>query len=190
MYSYLIPRLLAGIDVRVATEDRNPGGANAMEAMGFMVGIVCMALDVLKAFVPVFVAVSLLGMTGGQLVPVLVAPVLGHAFTPFLSFKGGKAVAASFGALLGVAFISKAVVILIITMLVFKFIIIITPDSTKVITAFAAAALAVLALEPLKEIKIAMGLISAVVCLKHMLNPNKSQLGMSLGPFAIKLGKK
>ena len=35
---------------------------------------------------------------GWPLVPVMLAPILGHAFSPFLRFRGGKAVASTFGA--------------------------------------------------------------------------------------------
>jgi glycerol-3-phosphate acyltransferase PlsY len=34
---------------------------------------------------------------GWGIVPVAVAPILGHAFSPFVGFKGGKAIAVSFG---------------------------------------------------------------------------------------------
>ena len=37
------------------------------------------------------------GVSSWALVPVALAPVLGHAFSPFLRGRGGKAVAASFG---------------------------------------------------------------------------------------------
>ncbi len=37
------------------------------------------------------------GIDGWGLVPVALAPVLGHAFSPFLRFRGGKAIAVTFG---------------------------------------------------------------------------------------------
>lgn len=37
------------------------------------------------------------GIDGWGLVPVALAPVLGHAFSPFLRFRGGKAIATTFG---------------------------------------------------------------------------------------------
>ena len=37
------------------------------------------------------------GLTGWMLVPVALAPVVGHAFSPFLRFRGGKALAVTFG---------------------------------------------------------------------------------------------
>lgn len=101
MYSYLIPRLICGRDVRSAASDRNPGASNAGLTCGRGIGILCGALDVLKAFLPVFIACWLDIVDGWALVPVAVAPVLGHAFPPMLHFRGGKAITAAYGALLG-----------------------------------------------------------------------------------------
>jgi len=197
MYSYIIPKLTRHIDIRRTSEDENPGGANAGAAAGKPVGAVCIALDVLKAFAPVFVSVTVLGMSGYYLVPVIVAPVLGHAFSPFFWFKGGKAVASSFGSLLGVVTISKALAVLVAVMIVVNFLIIIKPDSARVITAFCLACAAVFSTEPLFIIKIAMLIISMTVCLKHIINPNKGAFSVSVGPFGLcidhrelKLGRK
>ena len=46
---------------------------------------------------PVSLAKSEFGFAGWGLVLVALSPVLGHAFSPFLNFRGGKAVAATFG---------------------------------------------------------------------------------------------
>ena len=41
------------------------------------------------------------GWQGWEVIPIAVAPVLGHAFSPFLQGKGGKAIAAAFGVWIG-----------------------------------------------------------------------------------------
>ncbi len=185
MYSYIVPKLLQKIDIRELSEDGNPGSMNAINAAGTATGLVCLALDVLKAFVPVFVSVAMLGVSGGYLIPVVAAPVLGHAFSPFLRFRGGKAVAASFGALLGIMPVSSGVLILAFMMIVFKFIIIITPDSSKVIAAYVLSSVAFIAMEPLMEIRIAALVISFIVCCKHCANPNKEKLSVRIGRLRI-----
>lgn len=101
MYSYLIPRLICGRDVRDSASDHNPGATNAGLTCGPAVGILCGVLDVSKAFLPVFAAGCAGLMEGWTAVPVAIAPVLGHAFSPMLHFSGGKAIATVFGALLG-----------------------------------------------------------------------------------------
>ena len=185
MYSYIIPKLIRHVDIREVSGDENPGSANAGAAVGQPIGAVCMFLDVWKAFAPVFVSVMFLGISGYYLIPIIVAPVLGHAFSPFLWFKGGKAVSVSFGSLLGIVGISRALAILVIVMIVFNFIIVIKPDSARVILAFFLSGAAELAIEPLLGIKIAVLVISLTVCYKHFMNPNKGSLSVNIGPFGI-----
>ena len=88
-FSVLLARLYAGADIsRVG--DGNPGAANAWRAGGWRVGALAMALDFLKGAVPVAAARFLGGARDWELVPIALAPVLGHAFSPFLSGRGGK----------------------------------------------------------------------------------------------------
>jgi len=55
------------------------------------------ALDFMKGYLPLLLLVNNGAVQGYGLVPVAAAPVLGHAFSPFLKFKGGKAIAVTFG---------------------------------------------------------------------------------------------
>ncbi len=59
--------------------------------------ILAVILEILKGFLPVYLA-RRSGLIEWQLVPVALAPILGHATQPFLGFCGGKALAASGGA--------------------------------------------------------------------------------------------
>ncbi len=86
----------AGKDVRLQG-DGNPGAVNAFRAGGWRLGVPVLLLDFLKGAVPVALARYVLGVTGFWLVPVALAPVAGHAFSPWLGFRGGKAVAVTFG---------------------------------------------------------------------------------------------
>lgn len=95
-FSVWLPRLVLRADVR-HFGDGNPGGANAWRAGGWRVGLPALLLDYLKGAVPVSLAHYVVGLTGWMLVPVALAPILGHAFSPFLSFRGGKALAVTFG---------------------------------------------------------------------------------------------
>jgi glycerol-3-phosphate acyltransferase PlsY len=100
MFSHWLVRL-RGADVR-RVGDGNPGPANAFKAGGVGVGIAALWLDFLKGAVPVAVARWGLHIDGWWLVPVIVAPVIGHAFSPFLGFKGGKAVDVTVGVWCGI----------------------------------------------------------------------------------------
>ena len=95
MFSVWLTRL-RGRDVR-AVGDGNPGAFNAFVAGGPIVGTASLLLDFLKGALPVAAAHFMFGANGWWLVPVLLAPVLGHAFPVFERFRGGKAVAVTFG---------------------------------------------------------------------------------------------
>lgn len=95
-FSYWLGRLVLRTDIR-SYGDGNPGAVNAWRAGSWRVGLPAMLLDYLKGAVPVSLAHLAFGISGWGLIPVALAPVLGHAFSPFLRFRGGKAVAATFG---------------------------------------------------------------------------------------------
>jgi glycerol-3-phosphate acyltransferase PlsY len=95
-FSLWLGHLFLRADVR-RYGDGNPGAMNAWRAGGWRVGLLALCLDYLKGAVPVGLAHFSLGVSGWGLVAVALAPVLGHAFSPFLRFRGGKALAATFG---------------------------------------------------------------------------------------------
>ena len=118
LFSYLIPKVLFNKDVRDFNEDKNPGAANAFKACGLLIGLLCVVLDVIKAAVPVKLAITVGGLDGMALIPAAIAPVLGHAFPPYFRVHGGKAIAASFGSMLGLFPDYKAIVLWVAAILV------------------------------------------------------------------------
>jgi glycerol-3-phosphate acyltransferase PlsY len=95
-FSVWLGRLVARADIR-RYADGNPGAANAWRAGGWRAGLPALLLDYLKGAAPVALARFGAGIDGWPLVPIALAPVLGHAFSPFLRFRGGKALAVTFG---------------------------------------------------------------------------------------------
>lgn len=98
-----------GIDIR-AVGSKNIGATNVLRSVGKPWGIATFILDALKGFVPAFVfpdlgngwgadfqTMELARLAGGA------AAIIGHNFPIYLGFKGGKGVATSAGALLGIA---------------------------------------------------------------------------------------
>jgi glycerol-3-phosphate acyltransferase PlsY len=77
--------------------DNNPGAANVWRAGGPALGLLAVLLDFLKGAIPVGLANFVFGVEGVALVAVAIAPIAGHAFSPFLGFRGGKALAVTFG---------------------------------------------------------------------------------------------
>ncbi|MCK4232557.1 glycerol-3-phosphate acyltransferase [candidate division WOR-3 bacterium] len=101
MFSVWMGKLLLKKDVR-AYGDANPGAANVWKAGGWKIGLPAGILELWKGAVPVGLAHWAFGIEGWYLVPVALAPILGHAFSPFLGFKGGKAVAVTLGVWTGI----------------------------------------------------------------------------------------
>ncbi|MBC7221129.1 glycerol-3-phosphate acyltransferase [Candidatus Bipolaricaulota bacterium] len=95
-FSVWLGRIGARDDIR-RHGDGNPGAANAWRAGGWRIGLFSLVLDVTKAALPVALARTLGDLWGWGLLPVAIAPLLGHAFSPWLGFRGGKAVASTFG---------------------------------------------------------------------------------------------
>jgi acyl phosphate:glycerol-3-phosphate acyltransferase len=94
-FSLLLGKCFAKKDIRTVG-DGNPGGTNALKAGGLRVGVPAILLDIAKGFAPVYLAQKY-GVIDWRLIPVALAPVLGHAFSPFLRFRGGKALGATGG---------------------------------------------------------------------------------------------
>lgn len=99
-----------GVDI-LKEGSGNPGATNVGRVLGRRFGIACFALDACKGAAPVLLSgwlAGLLGRDAGQMastaawgwMAVAVAAILGHCFSPFLRFRGGKGVATGFGAVL------------------------------------------------------------------------------------------
>lgn len=103
---------LKGIDIR-NEGSKNTGATNVFRVMGAKFGILVLILDALKGFIPLFIAEKF-GVTGNSLVLIGIIAVIGHTFSPFLNFKGGKGVATSLG-----IFLYLAPIPMLITLLMF-----------------------------------------------------------------------
>jgi glycerol-3-phosphate acyltransferase PlsY len=97
--------------------DGNPGATNVIRAGSKAVGLLVLTLDISKAAAPVGLAYHNLGIRGIPMVLIAVAPVLGHAFSPFLGFHGGKALATALGVWIGLTIWKASLVGVLGTML-------------------------------------------------------------------------
>src|SRR5439155_25873340 len=105
-FGYLAGQI-AGIDVR-KTGSGNIGATNVVRVLGKRYGYPVFALDVLKGFGAVKIAMLVAPAgrspewSSPEIVGILAAmsSILGHLYPPWLKFKGGKGVATSAGALL------------------------------------------------------------------------------------------
>jgi len=99
-FSVWLVKILLGRDVR-HFGDGNPGAANAFKTGNKLVGLLALMLDVSKAAVPVGFAYFNLGFRGVPMFLIAMAPILGHVFSPFLGFRGGKAISTALGVWIG-----------------------------------------------------------------------------------------
>jgi len=95
-FSLLVGWLATRRDIR-AYGDHNPGATNVLRASNWRWFALALLLDYLKGALPVGIPYLLLNIQDWRIVPVAFAPLLGHAFSPWLRGKGGKAVATTFG---------------------------------------------------------------------------------------------
>jgi glycerol-3-phosphate acyltransferase PlsY len=117
-FSLLIGRWAAAIDIR-QVGDHNPGATNVLHAAGVVWFIPALLLDYLKGAIPVGLAYFFAGVDGWQIIPVALAPILGHAFSPWLGFRGGKAVATTFGVWTGLTVGTGPIILGILLVLMF-----------------------------------------------------------------------
>lgn len=106
-FGFLIARA-HGIDIRTVGSG-NIGATNVLRAVGKFWGILTLVLDALKGLLPTLVfpilARTAFDLDDGSIMRVVCGctAVLGHNFPVYLKFKGGKGVATTAGALIGIA---------------------------------------------------------------------------------------
>ena len=100
-FSWIFSKIGAKRDLR-SIGDGNPGAWNAFRAGGARTGVPSLLLDVAKGALPAALAFWVFSLSGFVLAMAMLAPVLGHAFSPWLRFRGGKAIATTFGVWAGV----------------------------------------------------------------------------------------
>lgn len=97
-FGYLISKSLYNVDIRTKGSG-NIGATNVIRTLGVLPGIVVLVTDILKGALPVIIGRSM-GMPREIFLLAGAISVLGHCFSPFLGFKGGKGVSSTFGMML------------------------------------------------------------------------------------------
>jgi glycerol-3-phosphate acyltransferase PlsY len=121
-FGLLLVKLAGKGDVR-AHGSGNIGATNVSRVGGKGLGILTLLLDIAKGFLPVFLA-KRLGFDDPALSLLALAAVLGHMFTPWLKFRGGKGVATALGVALAfrAAMVLPALGVFIVLLLVFRYV--------------------------------------------------------------------
>ena len=104
MASYIVTKWVMGFDIREHGTG-NAGGSNSFMIMGWKNGLIVGVVDVLKAFLAVYIVrilysdhseISMLMVIAGSMA------VIGHIFPFFMKFRGGKGMACFMGMCLGI----------------------------------------------------------------------------------------
>jgi glycerol-3-phosphate acyltransferase PlsY len=118
--SIIISKLIHGIDIRQHGSG-NAGGTNVIRVVGWKVGVLVIAIDILKGYVATLVVTKLMygpmpfnNRTPFEDITVIrmiagCSAILGHIWTAFGNFRGGKGIATAGGVLVALAPIELAV---------------------------------------------------------------------------------
>lgn len=109
----ILGKLTHGIDIREHGSG-NLGATNAFRVLGKKLGILVLVLDVLKGLLPVFVLSHFVDSNPTERVELLIgiSAIVGHVFSLFVNFHGGKGVATALGVFLAIA--TKSTLILLV----------------------------------------------------------------------------
>ncbi|MCL2064708.1 MAG: glycerol-3-phosphate 1-O-acyltransferase PlsY [Candidatus Cloacimonetes bacterium] len=127
-FAFIYGKVFKKIDIRQHGSG-NVGATNVLRVFGTKAGLIVLFLDIFKGFFPVCImlmliplwSISIVGEGGYEWLPVLVGifAILGHTFSMFLSFKGGKGVATSAGVFLALCPLNFLGAILFFMLVVF-----------------------------------------------------------------------
>ena len=115
-FGYIIGRFFYRTDLRKSGSG-NIGAMNALRTLGKGGAIAVLLLDALKGAIPVIAAFAIFGHTATELAQLVASfgatfAVLGHCFSPWLGWRGGKGVATAFGAIFAMSWPAGLVVVL------------------------------------------------------------------------------
>ncbi|MDI6767328.1 MAG: glycerol-3-phosphate 1-O-acyltransferase PlsY [Bacteroidota bacterium] len=118
--SIIVTKLVKGVDIRKYGSG-NAGGTNVIRVLGWKIGVLVIAIDIFKGYVAAMVVTRLMygqipfdNVTPFEDITVIriiagTAAILGHIWTAFGGFRGGKGIATAGGVLLGLATIEVLV---------------------------------------------------------------------------------
>jgi len=114
----LLAKAFGGVDIRSAGSG-NIGATNVYRTMGRKVGLLTLLGDCMKGVIPVVAAKSL-GLPVAWVALVGLSAFLGHVYTIFLGFKGGKGVATALGVFLAASPWAVLAVLVIFSLVLYK----------------------------------------------------------------------
>ena len=122
-FGMLISRKIAGVDISQEGSG-NIGATNVSRILGLKYGIATLALDSIKGFIPVYIASSLFSQNSALACLTGISALVGHMFSIFIKFRGGKGIATGLGIFLALSPYNTLIcmILFIITVFVWDFI--------------------------------------------------------------------
>lgn len=165
-FGYIAAKRLKGIDI-TRHGSGNIGATNIMRSIGAGPAAAVFILDILKGFIPVFMAKSILPSSPDWFVVLCgIMAIIGHCLSIFLRFRGGKGAATSLGVIIGLNPLIAAISfgIFIVVLAISKYV-----SLASIATAIAVPVLMVLFRQS-TSFMIFAALMGSFVVLKHRSN--------------------
>lgn len=171
LFARVFARLFGKEEMIENSRDQNPGTANAFMYGGFWCGILTLICDIGKGFLPVFLFMRAeerlhAGVLSTSLM--LAAPVIGHVFPVFYGLKGGKGIAVTFGALLGLFPALKPAVILALSFIFFSVILRVSPHFYRTLTAYLCTLFCMVRSMDRSAVTIGFAIMTVAVCIRML----------------------
>ncbi|MEI8355648.1 MAG: glycerol-3-phosphate 1-O-acyltransferase PlsY [Deltaproteobacteria bacterium] len=167
----LLAKAFCGVDIR-STGSGNIGATNVYRTIGPRIGILTLFGDCLKGALPVVIAKSL-ALPVYWIALIGLAAFLGHVYTVFLGFKGGKGVATALGVFLAASPLAVLVALVVFSLVLYRW----RYVSLASITASALMPSLVALIDGEPAIVLMTLVIAAVVILKHRENIKRLKNG-------------
>jgi len=173
-WGYLIGKWFGGVDLRNVGSG-GTGATNALRAVGRKAALAVLILDMVKGFLPVFLAMRW-GAGEWWVAAAAVAAVLGHCFSPFIGFKGGKGVATGAGAAIALSpWFLLALPVVVLVVAVTRYV-----SLGSILGTFAASTIGiVLAMRGMApwSVPVAVMAMSAIIIYQHRSNIGRLRAG-------------
>lgn len=153
-----------GVDV-TRQGSGNIGATNVARTAGKRAGVIVLLCDIAKGAAPLLAYRYALEPPASVwwLIPVGLAPVIGHCFSPWMKFRGGKGVATSFGVFVVADPLAALVAVGVFALLYAAFRVV---SISSMLGSIAVVATAALAGRPAETIALA-GAVTALIVVRH-----------------------
>jgi len=178
--AYIYGRVYKDIDIRKHGSG-NVGATNTFRVLGKGPGIIVLVIDILKGVVATTLVPYVFQTTSVWAIILLgVCAVIGHNWTVFLNFKGGKGIATSLGVLIGLAITFSSMRIVLVSTLGLWAVVFLLSGYVSLASLVAAIFLPVLMVATTQPfVLVALGVVICVfVVVRHRANIKRLLLGL------------